>query len=716
MIYDPFIPVPWIACIALVMLGTAAFYQARSARRLTRGRAAFLLVVRLAAVAAVVFFLLQPSREEKLPVPPRESSVLFALDVSASMKEPHHTGASRIDAARADLEKAGVLDDPSGKCRFYTIGDRGVPAPPEAIRLAPAKEETTRMDWSLSSLLRTAPSATAALFVLSDGHDFELVAPGVTARRFRTRDIPVYAVAYGTMDSARDVAVRVANYHPHTFVRQRTRMEIMVRTIGCQHQTLTVELRRDGKKAQAKTIETGSSSYHPIFFEVTHEEPGQFEYSFRVQPVAGERELTNNTAATYLNVISERIRVLEIEGQPFWDSTFLRRSFGRNDKFDIDSLVALTKDRVRPIRSNPERGMSELKPPATVEDLRPYDLLVLGRDVERVIGRQGIAAVEDWVKNYGGVLIFGRGQAWAPGVGPVDLEPVVWDTGTARGSRLDVTPQGGGVPAFRLLREVAEEDMFPEISVFPVTASPKQLAATFVVSGGDAPAVVYRRCGRGQTLALGVGNLWRWVFNPKVAYDNNAYDRFWDQLALWLLANGGVAPTTGYSLRANTSNLPLGETIHLQFAAHGVEPPAVPPELNITLNEAPVTTLNFPPAAIGAPWTTEFAPREPGRYRATLTAPDGKQLATQFIVFREDTETTETAMDRDYLEALAKASGGRLIDPSEIASTVADLLRETGEQAPLVRRLPVWDRIPILLLLVFLLCCEWHLRRRWGLT
>ena len=86
------------------------------------------------------------------------------------------------------------------------------------------------------------------------------------------------------------------------------------------------------------------------------------------------------------------------------------------------------------------------------------------------------------------------------------------------------------------------------------------------------------------------------------------------------------------------------------------------------------------------------------------------------MVFREDMETTETAMDRAYLEQLAKASGGRMIDPSEIAKVVEDLLRDTAEQAPLTRRIPLWDRPWIYCLLCFLLGMEWYARRRWGLT
>ncbi|MCF7731840.1 MAG: hypothetical protein K9N23_09135 [Akkermansiaceae bacterium] len=715
MIYDPIIPIPWILCIALVMLGTAAFYQIRSARRLGPWRYTFLLVLRLAALVGILLLLLQPCREEVLRIPPREKSVLFAVDTSASMKEPHRSGSSRLDAARADLETAGVLDANDGRHRFWTFSDRSAHTSPGALRLAPATGETTRMHASVASLLREAPADPAALFILSDGHDFELVPPGDTARLTRTRDLPIFTIPYGTAESARDVAVRISNYHPHTFVRQRTRLEAMVRTIGCPHDTLAVDLLCDGKKVQSETLDTGAASYHTVRFEVAHEEAGQHEYTFRLAPVANERELSNNTATTYLNVISERIRVLEIEGAPFWDTTFLRRSFARNDKFDIDSLVAFTGDRVRPIRANPERAVGELKPPATVDDLKPYDLVIFGREVERVIGEAGIRAVETWVKSHGGVLVFARGKAWEGGIA-ADLEPVDWVTGGARGARLEVTPQAGSVAAFRLLREVAAEDLFPEVIVYPTAGKPKTLASSFAVSGDQAPAVVYRRCGDGQTLSLGVGNLWRWVFNPKADYDNNAYDRFWDQLTLWLLANGGVTPVAGYSLRADTSNLPLGETIRLRFAVHGIEPPATPPSIELFRDDAPVTTLSFPAGGDPMAYLTEFVPRATGRYRAQVKTPDAKLVTTQFIVFREDTETTETAMDRDYLEQLAKATGGRMLDPSEIAGMVESLLRDSGEQAPLTRRVPLWDRIWVLLLLVFLLTLEWHNRRRWGLT
>ncbi len=717
MIFDPVIPVPWIAGIALLVLGMALHHQWKSARHLGHSRAVYLTSVRLLALGLIVCILLQPSREEKVPIPAQEKSVMFAIDTSASMAEPHSTGASRIDAARADLERAGVLHDAGGKHRFVTFAASASNASPASLMKISATGQTTRFDASIAAMLRLGGSPEpAALIILSDGHDFDMVPASDTARRTRSKDLPIFTIPYGTTESARDISLRIANYHPHTFVRQKTRLEALVRTIGCPHETLIIDLLCDGKPVKQQKIETGLESFCSVTFEVTHEEAGQHEYTFRAAPVANEREISNNTATTYLNVISERIRVLEIEGSPFWDSTFLRRSFARNDKFEIDSLVAFTGDRVRPIRSNPDREDAELLPPANVDDLKPYDLVILGRDVERVIGGDGIRALDAWVKDHGGIVVFSRGKAWSPDLKTkTDLEPIAWETGSPRGTRMEVTPQAGSVGAFRLLREVAAVDEFPEVIAFPPAGEPKTLATTFSVSSEKAPTVVYRRYGNGQALSLGVGNLWRWVFNPKASYDNNAYDRFWDQLALWLLANGGVAPIEGYSLRADTSNLPLGETLHLRFASHGIDPPATPPKIFLSKEDVPVTTLN--PTSNGDPnvLVASFAPREMGRYTARCKVGE-KSLETHFMVFRDEMESIEIAMDRSFLEQLAKASGGRMIDAGEIGKLVDELLRDTAEQAPLIRRISLWDRAWFFWLLGFLLAMEWYARRRWGLT
>ncbi len=674
--------------------------------------------MRITGLAIIIALLLQPMREELVPVPAIEKSLLIAVDTSASMRESHRDGSSRIDAARAHLEAANILNSGDERIQLYSFAETSVPTNAEALHNNPCDGETTHFDKSLTSLLRMSHKAPpAGIILLSDGHDFELIPPGDAAKRVRSRDIPIYTIPYGTMQSSRDVSVSIANYHPHTFIRQKTQLTALIRTFGCPHELLTVDLLCDNKKVQSKEIQTGTTPFQSVSFDVTHEEAGQYEYSYRIAPISNEKELGNNTATTYLNVISERIQILEIEGRPFWDSTFLRRSFARNDKFDIDSLVAFTNDRVRPITSNDIRDVKQLKPPTSVDDLKPYNIVILGREVERVIGEIGILAIHSWVKDHGGIVIFSRGKAWTNDLKKAeDLEPIDWTTDTPKGVRLEVTPQAGSVPAFRILREVTAENAFPEVIAFPAAGKPKKLATTFSVTEDQAPAAVYRRFGSGQTMSLGVGNLWRWVFNPNVQYDNNAYDRFWDHISLWMLANGGVTPADGFSLRADTSNLPLGETINLRYSLYGEAQSNAAPPISIFKDNQEITTITPKPGNRPSVSEASFTPKTAGRYLAKTNNPDGSTSTTRFIVFQQDSEATETAMDTTYLQELAKASGGRLLDPSEIADLSSKLLQGSDQQDPLKRHTPLWDNPKFYVILCLLLGIEWLCRRRWGLT
>jgi hypothetical protein len=97
----------------------------------------------------------------------------------------------------------------------------------------------------------------------------------------------------------------------------------------------------------------------------------------RACSLEAEVDSANNSAITYLNVIDQQIRVLVLEGDPYWDTTFLQRSLMRNDKFDVDALIRYGKDRVRAVRKSPTSG--ELRAPTTLDQLSAYDVVFLGR-------------------------------------------------------------------------------------------------------------------------------------------------------------------------------------------------------------------------------------------------------------------------------------------------------------------------------------------------
>jgi hypothetical protein len=721
MLIDPVIPILWIGVIALVMIAATLWFYARSARHLSLPKSVTLMVARLIAVLIIVVLLLQPYEEKKVYMQSTKRQIWLAVDESLSMNEPHQNGASRIDAVKQDLAESGLMQQENSLVKFFTFADQSHRSTAAAIaKLQPAKPGT-RFHHSLSGIVQEGSYhfAPSALILFTDGHDFEMVAPGETARRAVERGMPIYAVPYGTIDSARDVSLKLANFHPHAYIKQKTRMDVIVRSIGYPQELIQVKLLCDGKLVQTKQITTNAHPFQMLSFDVMHEEPGQYEYSFQIDARNGERELSNNVVNTYLNVISERLRILEIEGRPFWDSTFLRRSFTRNDKFDIDSLVAFTNDRVRPIRSNVDRKSMELQVPATVDDFKPYNMVIFGRNVEKVLGKAGIEAAEQWVRLHGGIVIFSRGSAWEEKWPQFDdFTPVAWDTSSPRGVRMELTRSGAGLPPCRIMKDVIDDEQYPEITAFETKGKALAMSDVLTTDNAKAPVMVYRRYGNGQTLSLGAANLWRWVFHPQTEYQNNSYDRFWDQMALWLLANGGMAPQAGYSFHVDRSNLPLGESMHAVFSAHGIDLPANPPVVSVFRDDVEVTQITMTPRKDreDTDFEMNFEPADVGRYRFETTAPEGKKMSSRFVVNREDWESLETSMDVEYLEQLTTASGGRVLSIDGVKDLIHSMQREAEEIPPSIEKVPLWDQMRYLYCIAFFLSIDWLLRRRWGLT
>ena len=447
-------------------------------------------------------------------------------------------------------------------------------------------------------------------------------------------------------------------------------------------------------------------------------------------------DTANNSAITYLNVIDQQIRVLLLEGDPYWDTTFLQRSLMRDDKFDVDALIRYGPDHVRAIRKTP--GTGELHLPETLDQLAAYDVVILGRSIDSLLGasdkfpllsngqpaagQPGLPDLLDqYVKDRGGSVIFSRGRAFQNSSSG-ELEPILWSDKSRVHVHLDVTAEGRGLSPFQVLDEGAGGlDALPDLVDERIPQETQPLTSVFAVASGreDAtpdPAIVQRRYGRGQVVSIGVDGLWRWSLNAKVEGDNAPFDRFWDQMILWLLASRDFIPNRQFSFRPNSANILLGENVYFRLALRKPDPKIKSVPVTIYYGDAEIGRTTLAPAPTSTSrLTAEFLPERTGRYRAVVKLPDGTTQESRFIVFTQNLEETEVATDVLYLRQLCEASGGRLIGPDELPKLLKELSNEKADQTPKILLLPAWNEAWVFYLVGLFFGLDWFLRRRWGL-
>ncbi|MFA6289109.1 MAG: vWA domain-containing protein [Opitutaceae bacterium] len=727
-IFDPPVPVPFVLLLALVLGALTVWVYRQTGRNLSRARRVCLLFFRLVGCALVLLILLQPSRIEPLPVQTKEKVMLVGLDASRSMRQPDAGKLTRFDAARELLWVAGVAPRsappvvPAGT-RLFAFGENAAPVTRPLAELHPDLA-TTRIHSSVQTMLGSlaAGEGAHALFLLTDGHDFELVNPAQTALLARNRQVPVYVVPLGGEGAVRDVSVRIISYQPFHYTKQVIRLSAVIRPLGCPYETLKVTLLREGRAIQSRSVVVRDETQVPLQFDVTEAKAGQFEYEIRADPLPGEAGTANNRVTTYVNVIDKKIRVLVLEGRPYWDTTFLQRSLRRNDKLDVDSVVSYAKDRWRVLRT--EERKDPFRVPANASEWNAYDIVILGQGVDTLLAWSQVEALQEFVDRQGGVVVFSRGDAFSGrGFGGA-MQPVAWGRSVTQSAPLRVGREGRAVAPFRLLADADDTARqqgvaLPELVGSYEATDRKPLAATMAELDGGAefPAMVHRRLGAGQVLSIGVDGLWRWAFNAKSQEANTVFDRFWDQTLLWLMRGRDIMPDTRFTFRADTANVLLGEKIRFRIVARDSLGPVRAVGLTLFRDDGEIARLTcaVPAGATNQRLEADFVPDKTGLYRAEVTLPDATRQTVRFSVYDDNVEETDVAADFAYLRRLSEASGGRVLKPEEFAAALHAAVAAPVDDAPRVRKITVWDRAWVFWLIGMLLGIDWYLRRRWGL-
>ena len=133
-----------------------------------------------------------------------------------------------------------------------------------------------------------------------------------------------------------------------------------------------------------------------------------------------------------------------------------------------------------------------------------------------------------------------------------------------------------------------------------------------------------------------------------------------------------------------------------------------------------MTLTAEPKDAVSGQYAANYVPRTPGAYRAKVTArnPDGseiKQTETGWVSEPAGDEFFTLKPNRDFLETLARESGGEMVSLSGLDSFVRTLSnRDIPVVEPKIHS--VWHTWAVFLLAVGLLVFEWGLRRWKGLA
>lgn len=756
----------WLLIVLAALLIAHGSYSRLVGPRWARAGLATFRAVLLVALAV----LLAGPTMVRTDVTPDPDWLLVMVDRSASMQfediERDGEAISREQALRDALEQQpGVFSDErlgAGRNIVWFGYDReAYPIDdPSQSALSDPEVQATNLRTAIDQALQSAAGrAVSGLVLIGDGQSPQPTSKTYADKLMR-QDVPVFAVPLGSAVPRLDLAIDRVDAPTSAFVGDLVPLSVTVRRQDIVPGE-TDEREIDPSKVMVRLIDRETQDVldeqrltevgfnNPVLLQAQSELAGELKLSVEVSysgdtsVLQEEIAIRNNTQSLSIAMVDRPIKVLYVEGGPRWEYHYLVTMLNR--EASIDSSVLLV-DADRSFVQEGDTPISRF--PQTAEEIRPYDVIMIGDVHPRFFSDRQLALIREHVATRSAGLLWVGGERHTPNrYAGSDLELLLPMTNPSGVGRL-VPPEGFEVPMrptetaaqlnlIRLSLNAGDTTAGAWPSNMPAfhwaqdlgTLRPGARALARAVgledpaTGELAPLMVLYRFGGGEVIYVGTDETWRWRRVGGEVY----FEQFWIQLIRKL----GRTRVQQLDDRAQFVVAPpvvdLGAT---QLAELMIDDPALirdaPPSVSVEVlpadreSEEPVAEIEMRPAGFQgdiasgarAVYQATWRSDQPGRFVLRVTEPllDALELTADATVRDPAQELTQAATDHDRLITLANATGGAVVPLSDLAQLerlVPDRSREITSET----RQPLVNTLLALGVLLVLLTLEWTLRR-----
>ena len=766
LVFEPLIsPALW-AALALIAAATIAWYAWRRPPAMRRRR--WWLIVTLMAIGAALplAILLNPTWLIDVPPPAGKPLLTILVDMSASMAARDALGGQSRHQAAAAIAKT-CAEQLAANFEIHTaeFSSHVVDAGVETLRRDVPQGDATDLAGAITEALAADRPGGQAQLILSDGIHNALggtssVLSAVSAARAAA--VPIYTSTLGGAAQIDDLALRLRAPQQLAFVGQSIPLSVEVRRLGRAPRKVTLVIEHDGQELERRQVTTTPDGQADAKFVVRQNDPGVFRYEVRVEPFESEITQVNNYASFLLRVVDEPIRVLLVEGKPYWDGKFLIRTLLSDPSIELVSVVRLAEGRLveRTMRrqrksdgaaSNRDEGE---RPDAKTTDepalaprdeswkiitqatqvladpaaLRSYQVVVLGRDAEVFLTDDALENLREWLSRESGSLVCYRGQPTSRvGQRLGRLLPIEWSPSPETRARVQLTDSGRELRWFEAIGGEPSGELLPRLQSLAVghAEKPKPLATVLAAAVGSSPenelpVISYQPYGGGRVVVVEGAGMWRWAFLPPAyAEHHDVYAALWQSLLRWLVSGVGLLPGQKMALRTDKVTFRTDEPASATLLVRDeVDPQQMAVEL---IDQAGQLTTYAPARSGDEPGTfrVSFGELPEGRYQAQVAGGADQRSSTEtaFDVRRFSEEQLDLNARPDLMARIARDTGGAVLagdSPPDIARQFAAKL--SSSRAAQIRRLSAWDRWWVLVLALVIWIFTWVFRRRGGLV
>ena len=396
---------------------------------------------------------------------------------------------------------------------------------------------------------------------------------------------------------------------------------------------------------------------------------GAQRYRVTVQPAAGELSTLNNSRTVTVNVEKKALHLLYFTRELGQEFKVLRNELGRDPGLSFSALYRSAGERFT-LQGDRAPGDEALAAgfTATLDGLKPYDVIVIGSFPAEDCAPQQMQALIHYVEEGGTLIFLGGDKSFGRGGYAGSALEVLFpwrlsaqEPAPAQGAfPVRVPPMASGHPMLATVEDTVARAQARLDSLNPVgELKPNATALLTAQMGERAVAVVAMQpFGKGKVMAIATDTLWKWALQPEPL--RSAYGLFWRQAVRNL--TGKTEGGRNLAVRWDKDFYRPGDEASGEIQALGAGAGVLRFTASLSRN-GQSAALEVAPVA-GRPQTFQVKPRfrERGDYDFRLAAYEGDRVLEAyektFAIAPLVEEGSRLELDEVFLKRLAGLGGG----------------------------------------------------------
>lgn len=768
-------PLPGWAWLLIVIAALAIAHGSYARMEGARWARFGLAMFRTLLLIALAVLLAGPT-VVRTDITPESDWLLVMVDRSASMTfadtQVDGNAISRDEALRNALATQLELfgEEKLGETRnivWFGYDREAYPIDPPSREnlLSEPSVQATNLRTALDQVLQAAAGRTVSGVVLFGDGQSPQPTGEATIEKLARQDIPVFSVPLGSALPRLDLAVQRVDAPVSAFAGDLVPLTVTVRRqdiVPGEAQSLNIDPAKvivrlidedTGDIVDERTLEEDGFN-SPVRLQAQSELAGELNlraevsYEGSVKKIQAEIATNNNSRSVSIAMVDRALKVLYVD-RARWEYKFLVPMLKREES--IDSSILLV-DADRGFVQEGDTPLSRF--PLTAEEIRPYDVIVIGDVHPRFFSDQQLALVREHVATRRAGLLWIGGDRYTPNLyAGTDLELLLPMTTPSSVGRL-VPDTGFEVPI--VPTEAAEELNLLRLSLkrgdeagsplaeWPSNLPPFRWAQDLgtlrpgsrtlahavgmvnAATGQPSPLVVLYRFGGGEVIYVGTDETFRWRKVGGEVY----FEQFWIQLMRKLgrtrlqqvddRARFVVSPTAVDLGATQLVELIIDDPALIRRAPQSVRVQVFAQNSADEQDLREVSEVELRPTGFQgdldsgarAVYQANWRSDQPGRFVLRVNEPllDALELEAPAEVRDPAQELARAATDHGRLIKLANGTGGAVIELSNLAQLEA-LVPDRSRELTSETRQPLTNTLIALLVLLGLLTLEWALRR-----